>query len=46
MVKEGSLCCGAVDPQGFACTEPPGHKGDHIARDIYEYVCARWPNVG
>lgn len=35
--------CSTLDPEGFICTRPPGHSGDHAAWGGYLDLCARWP---
>lgn len=35
--------CGQFDPEdGFVCTEPSGHSGEHVARDEEGGECNRW----
>lgn len=38
--------CGDEVPDGWGCTEPDGHAGDHIARgSVSAHIYARWPRV-
>jgi hypothetical protein len=36
--------CEVVDPDGYICTEPVGHYGDHLA-GTGDGIASRWPNT-
>lgn len=37
------LICGALDFDGYICTEAASHEGDHIAGGMGRQEIRRWP---
>jgi hypothetical protein len=37
--------CSQQGPEGYWCTQLPGHSGDHFARGPSDHIYETWPNT-